>query len=356
MVPTALGTAGTVSMRGVLVKHWTDFDKLTLEERPAPELGPGQVRIKTQAAGVSFATSLMVQGRYQRRPQLPFVPGTEVAGIVTETATGVERIKVGDRVAAVVDWGGLAEEATAGEISTFPLPESLEFHRAICFTHSYTTSYAALTWPHLLALAAGQTLLVHGAAGGVGIAAIEIAKILGATVLATAGSDEKLEVARAHGADHVINYRNGGFRDRVLELTRGRGADVIYDPVGGAVFDESLRCIAAEGRIMPVGVAGGTIQRIPANILLVKNITVCGLNMSYYFGWSPTDVRLEYAARLDAALAQLFAWFEEGRLSPRVSHTFPLDDFRQAMATVLGRRALGRVAVVMDEEARRLGK
>ncbi|MDP6704993.1 MAG: NADPH:quinone oxidoreductase family protein [Alphaproteobacteria bacterium] len=342
-------------MRGVLVKQWTEFDKLALEECPPPALGPGQVRIKTQAAGVSFATSLMVQGRYQRRPPLPFVPGTEVAGIVTETAADVERIKVGDRVAAIVDWGGLAEEATAGAISTFPLPDDLEFHRAICFTNSYSTSYAALIWPHLLALAAGQTLLVHAGASGVGIAAIEIAKILGARVLATAGSPEKLAVARAQGADHVIDYRDG-FREPVLDLTDGRGTDVIYDPVGGAVFDESLRCIAPEGRIMPVGFAGGTIQQIPANILLVKNITVCGLNMSYYFGWSPDDVRHEYAARIEQALRQLFAWFEEGRLNPRVSHIFRLDDFQQAMATVLGRRALGRVAIVMDDEARRLGK
>ena len=343
-------------MRGVLVREFTEFENLTIQDCPAPELGPGQVRVKTQAAGVSFAVSLWVSGRYQRKPPLPFVPGTEAVGIVTETGADVRRVKVGDRVAAVLDWGGLAEEFVAHEVNTFVLPDSLEFYRAICFTNSYSTSCAALTWPHLLNLQAGETLLVHGGAGGVGIAAIEIGKILGARVIATAGSEEKLAIATAHGADHVINYAAGSFREPVLDITGGRGANAIYDPVGGAVFEQSLRCIAPEGRIMPVGFAGGTIQQIPANLLLVKNITVCGLNMGYYLGWSPDDVRQQYGPRMQQMLAQLFTWFEAGRLNPRVSHTFALDDFQDAMAAVLGRRSRGRVAVVMDEEARRLGK
>ena len=343
-------------MRGVLVKEWTEFENLTLEECPAPELQSGQVRIRTQAAGVSFATSLVVSGKYQRKPPLPFVPGTEIAGIVTETAAGVTRVKVGDRVSAVLDWGGLAEEAVAHEVNVFPIPDSLEFCRAICLTNSYGTSYAALCWPHLLCLRKGETLLVHGAAGGVGMAAIEIAKIIGATVIATAGSDEKLAVARQHGADHGINYREGEFRQQVLEITGGRGADAIYDPVGGDVFAQSLRCIAPEGRIMPVGFAGGTIQQIPANILLVKNITVCGLNMGYYVGWSPDDVRHQYGDRMRELMAHLADWYEAGHLNPVISHTFALADFQQAISEVLGRRSIGRVALVMDEEARRLGQ
>jgi NADPH:quinone reductase len=343
-------------MRGVLVEEWTEFKQLELAECPRPVLQPRQVRIKTQAAGVSFATSLVVSGNYQRKPPLPFVPGTEIAGIVIEVAAGVTRFKVGDRVASVIDWGGLAEETPAFEVNTFKIPDSLEFHKAICFTNSYGTSYAALMWPHLLRLEEGQTLLVHGAAGGVGVAAVEIGKILGATVIATAGSAEKLDIVRDHGADHAINYREGPFRDAVLDLTNGRGADVIYDPVGGDVFAQSLRCIAPEGRIMPVGFAAGTIQQIPANILLVKNVTVCGLNMGYYNGWSPNDVRDEYADRMASMMTQLFAWYDEGRLNPRVSATFALEDFQQAMAMVLGRTAQGRVALVMDEEAARLGK
>ena len=342
-------------MRGVLVKEWTEFESLTLEECPAPELQAGQVRIRTQAAGVSFATSLVVSGKYQRKPPLPFVPGTEISGIVTETADSVTRVKPGDRVCAVLDWGGLAEEAVAHEVNVFPIPDGLEFSRAICLTNSYGTSYAALCWPHLLRVKERDTLLVHGAAGGVGMAAIEIGKILGATVIATAGSEEKLAVAREHGADHGINYREGEFRQKVLEITDGRGANAIYDPVGGDVFVQSLRCIAAEGRIMPVGFAGGTIQQIPANILLVKNITVCGLNMGYYVGWSPDDVRHEYGDRMSELMAQLSDWYEAGHLNPVISHTFALTDFQQAMSEVLGRRSIGRVALVMDEEAQRLG-
>ncbi len=343
-------------MRGVLVKEFTEFENLRVEDCPPLTLQPGQLRIRTQAAGVSFATSLVVSGRYQRKPPLPFVPGTEAVGIVTETGADVQRVRAGDRVAAILDWGGLAEEVVAHEINTFALPHSLEFYRAICFTNSYGTSCAALTWPHLLNLQAGETLLVHGAAGGVGIAAVEIGKIRGAQVIATVGSDEKSAIAKAHGADHVINYSDGPFRDQVLDITGGRGANAIYDPVGGEVFEQSLRCIAPEGRIMPVGFAGGTIQQIPANLLLVKNITVCGLNMGYYVGWSPDDMRHEYGPRMQEMLAQLFAWFEQGKLNPRVSHTFALDDFQDAMAVVLGRRSHGRVAIVMDEEARRLGR
>ena len=207
---------------------------------------------------------------------------------------------------AVLDWGGLAEEAAALEVNTFAIPDSMEFRHAIPFTNSYHTSYAALCWPNMLRLAAGETLLVHGAAGGVGIAAVEIGKIVGARVIATAGSAEKLEAARQHGADHAINYREGDFREEVLAITGGRGADVIYDPVGGEVFDTSLRCIAFEGRIMPVGFAGGTIQQIPANILLVKTVTVVGMNFGTYVGWSPKDIRYEVEDRMrgrhDAAL------------------------------------------------------
>jgi NADPH2:quinone reductase len=351
-----IGFLGDCAMRGVLVEEYTKFQNLQIKDCPAPTIGPGQLRLRIQAAGVSFATSLVVAGRYQRKPPLPFVPGTEAAGIVAEVGPDVTRFKAGDRVASVLDWGGLGEETMAHEVNTFPIPDSLEFHRAICFTNSYATSCAALTWQHLLNVQAGETLLVHGGAGGVGIAAIEIGKILGAQVIATVGSDEKIAIAKAHGADHVINYREGPFRDGVLQITNGRGADAIYDPVGGEVFMQSLRCIAPEGRIMPVGFAGGDIQQIPANLLLVKNVSVCGLNMGYYYGWSPEDVRHEFGPRMQAMMAQMFAWFEDGQLNPRVSHTFALDDFQDAMAVVLGRLSLGRVAVVMDEEAERLGK
>lgn len=342
-------------MRGVLVRDWKPFDQLQLEEMPPPELGPKHIRISTQAAGMSFATSLVVEGKYQRKPPRPFVPGTEAAGIVTEVGAEVTRFRPGDRVIAPIDWGALSEECTAHQSNAAKIPDSLSFDRAICFTNSYSTSCASLTWRHLLDVQAGETLLVHGAAGGVGLAAIEIGKILGATVIATAGSEEKLRVVREHGADHAINYREGPFREPVLELTDGRGADKIYDPVGGDVFDMSLRCIAPEGRILPVGFASGRIPQIPANILLVKNVTVCGLNYGYYTGWGLVDVREEMEPRTRAVSEQLFAWFEQGRLKPRISHVFPLEKFREAMAVVLCRQSIGRVAVVMGDEAKRHG-
>ncbi len=335
-------------MKGVLVTDWMPFENLTLSEVPPPILDERQVRIAIKAAGVSFATSLVVQGKYQRKPPLPFVPGTEVAGEITEVGAQVTRFKAGDRVCAVLDWGGLAEEVCAFEVNTYRIPDALDFPRAICFTNSYATSAAALTWPHLLNVQAGQTLLVHGAAGGVGIAAIEIGKVLGATVLATAGSAEKLAVARAHGADHVINYREQNFRDVVLNLTDGAGVNAVYDPVGGDVFMQSLRCMAPEARIMPVGFAGGEVPQIPANILLVKNLTVCGLNLGLYYGWSPQDMRYHYEARMRANMERLFAWFEAGQIHPVVAKTYPLREFQAAMDDVLNRRAIGRIAVIND--------
>ena len=342
-------------MRAVWVEDWKPFEDLQLQEVPRPVLGPRNLRIATQAAGVSFATSLVVQGKYQRKPPRPFAPGTEVAGIVTEIGSEVTKFAVGDRICSVVDWGGLAEEAASLEVNTFRIPGSMSFPEAISFTNSYGTSAAALTWPHLLNVQKGDWLLVHGAAGGVGIAAVEIGKILGARVIATASSDEKLDLVRAHGADHAINYRDTEFRKAVLEITGGRGVDAVYDPVGGEVFMKSLRCMAPEGRIMPVGFASGTIQDIPANLLLVKNLTVCGLNMGYYMGWSPNDVRYEYEDRMRALMTTMFGWYETGQIKPMIGGVYPLDRFQDAMADVLGRKSLGRIAVVMGDEAKRHG-
>ncbi len=338
-------------MRAVMVREWTEFENLKLEhDVPTQPVGTQQVRIAVKASGVSIALTLFVSGRYQRKPPLPFVPGVEVAGIITEVGPGVNRFKPGDRVVAAIDWGGLAEEAVAYDAPVYPLPDAIPFHLAVSLTPSYATSLAALTWPHLLKVQAGETLLVHGAAGGVGLAAVEIGKILGATVIATAGSVEKCRFISEHGADYVINHRLQDFREPVLDITNGLGANAIYDPVGGEVFTQSLRCIAPEGRICPVGFAGGTIPHIPANILLVKNVTVCGLNLGYYFGWSPNDVRYQYMDRLGSDVTQLCQWYNEGRISLATSHTFPLEQFLEAMQVVLQRRSLGRVVLLCDKE------
>ena len=290
----------------------------------------------------------MVSGRYQRKPPLPFTPGCEIAGIITDVGPEVDRFRPGDRVVATIDWGGMAEAAVTYDATVYPLPDTIPFHLAVSVTPSYATSLAALTWTHQLNVQAGDTLLVHGAAGGVGLAAVEIGKILGATVIATAGTDEKCRFITEHGADHAINYRQQSFREPVLDLTHGLGANAIYDPVGGDVFAQSLRCIAPEGRICPIGFAGGTIPQIPANILLVKNVTVCGLYLGYYYGWSPNDVRYQYIDRLQDMVAQLCQWYDAGRISLATSHTFPLDQFQDAMQVVIPRQSLRRVVLLCD--------
>ena len=342
-------------MRAVLIEEFKPFDQLELKETPSPSPGPREVKIAVQAAGVNFADSLFAEGKYQRRPPLPFVTGGEVAGVVIENGEGATRFKPGDRVCGLIDWGAFGEECVATEVSLHKFPDAMSFAAASFMGSSYTTSAAALTWPHLLRLQAGETLLVHGAAGGVGIAAVEIGKILGATVIATAGTDEKLALVREHGADHTINYREQNFRDEVLAITDGRGVDAVYDPVGGEVFAQSLRCMAPEARIMPVGFASSDVPQIPANILLVKNLTVCGLNFGYYLGWSPNDVRYEYEDKIRALMGQLFEWFETGQIKPVVEKVFPFEQFRDALAHVLARKAMGRVAIAMNDEAKRLG-
>ena len=335
-------------MKAMICRHWGGPEDLKLEEvEPAP-LKAGQVRIRVKAAGVSFAMTLVIAGKYQRRPPFPFAPGTEATGVVTEVGSGCRRVKVGDEVMAALDWGGLAEEAIAQEVNVFPKPKTVGFVEAIPLVLSYPTSAAALTWPSVLDVQKGQTLLVHAAAGGVGMAAVEIGKILGATVIATAGGPRKTAFAKAHGADHVIDYTTGDFREEVLRLTGGRGVDRVYDPVGGEVFTQSLRCMAVESRICPIGFAGGTIPQIPANILLIKTIAVTGFNFGYYVGWSPHDARHEEADRVLVLMERIRGWCEAGLCRPHVDRTFRLDQAADAMRALLERSVTGRVAMVMD--------
>jgi NADPH2:quinone reductase len=334
-------------VRGLLVTEYTDFDRLTVEDIPRPALEAKQVRLRVRAAGVSFAVNLMVAGKYQRKPPLPFTPGTECAGEVIECGADVTRFRPGDRVCAALDWGAYAEEAVAWEVNTYPIPDDLGFAEATNF-NSYATACAALTWPHLLDVQPGETLLVHGAAGALGLAGVEIGKILRSTVIATASTAEKRAVAKDHGADVVIDYSTGAFHDAVNEITGGLGANAILDPVGGDVFDQSLRCIALEGRIAPVGFTSGRPAQIPANIVLVKNISVCGLNFGTYYGWSPRDVRYQMEGRVRAVLDRFCQWAEDGAIRPHVGATFALDRFREAMALVLSRKSIGRVALVMN--------
>jgi NADPH2:quinone reductase len=334
------------AMRALWVPEYTDFDALTVKDVTPPEIKPRQVRISICAAGVSFAANLVVQGKYQRKPPLPFAPGTEAAGVVTECGAEVRRFKPGDRVCAALDWGAYAEEAAAWECNVYPIPDNITFAQATNF-NSYATSCAALTWPHLLNLQQDETLLVHGAAGALGLAAVQIGKVLGATVIAGASTKEKRALALANGADHAVDTSEADFRDAVNEITNKRGADAILDPVGGAVFDQSLRCIAFEGRICPVGFTSGVIPQIPANILLVKNVTACGLNFGTYYGWSPIDVRWEMEPRVRAIMEKFHDWAAAGQITPHVCAEYPLEQFHEAMELVTSRRSMGRVALVM---------
>jgi NADPH2:quinone reductase len=335
-------------MKAMICRHWGAPEDLRLEEVERPPLAPDQVRLRIRAAGVSFATTLVIAGKYQRKPPLPFAPGTEASGVVIEAGADCKRLKVGDEVVAVLDWGGLAEETVAHEVNVFAKPKNVGFVEAIQLAISYPTSAGALTWPHVLDVRRGQTLLVHAAAGGVGMAAVEIGKILGATVIATAGGARKTDFARAHGADHVIDYAAVDFREEVLKITAGRGVDRVYDPVGGEVFAQSLRCLAVEGRICPIGFAGGIIPQIPANLLLVKSIAVMGFNYGYYVGWSPHDARFDESGRTFALMERIRSWCEAGLCRPHVDRTFPLDRAAEAMRALLERKVTGRVAVVMS--------
>jgi len=333
-------------MRALLCRQWCQFKDLRIEDIPPPELRPGCVRLRIAYAGLGFAVSLLVAGKYQRKPPLPFVPGTEVTGTVIEVAAGVTRVKPGDRVLAVLDWGGFADEAVATEETVYPLPSALPLAASVHLAISYPTAYAALAWR--ARLQPGETLLVHGAAGGTGLAAVELGKQLQARVIACASSEQKRAAAKAHGADLVLP--SGDFREQVKDCTQGRGADVVFDPVGGAAFDESLRCIAAEGRILPIGFAGGRVPQIPANILLVKNISVLGLNYGTYIGWGLTDERRRYAPRVQAMMAQLFDWALAGALKPTLSHCFEFARYAEAMEVVLTRGGAGKVALNINGE------
>ena len=331
-------------MRAVVCHDWMPYQDLKLEDVAPPVLGAGQVRIGIHYAGVSFATSLVTMGRYQRRPPRPFSPGTEIAGVVLETAPGVTQVAVGDRVCAVIDWGGHAEEAVTDPATVYKLPDSLPFDLAPQFPTSYATSFTALDWR--ARLQPGETLLVHGAAGAVGLAAVELGKAMGARVVATASTPEKLAVARAHGADGAVLFPDDGALEAIKALAPD-GADAVFDPVGGDAFDLSLRAVAQGGRILVIGFANGRIQQIPANMLLVKNIAVLGFNYGKYIGWGLVDERRKHEKAVRAAIETMFRWYQDGKLRPTTSHRFPLTDYAKALDAVLARQAIGKVVLEM---------
>ncbi len=317
-----------------------DYHDLRIEELPDPEPGPGEVLVDIRASSVTFVEMLMCQGKYQLKPPLPFTPGGECAGDVIAVGEGVTSLKPGDRVmggGAIGQGVGIYSERFAGPEANFrPLPASFGYKEGASFTSAYITAYVGLVVRGQLQ--AGETLLVHGAAGGVGLAAVEIGKLIGATVIATGGSDEKLAVVKQRGADHVINYNTlPRFRDLVKEIAGGTGADVIYDPVGGDVFDESTRCINIFGRLLIIGFTSGRIPSVPVNLPLIKQFAVIGVRAGEYGRQNPEGGR--------KARAELFKWADEGRLTPHVHKLMPFDGLIDAFDEIAGRKVVGRIVL-----------
>jgi NADPH:quinone reductase len=322
-------------MRAVICRAWGAVENLAIEDVPSPVPAADEVLIDVRATSVNYADSIMVAGKYQTRPPFPFSPGLETAGVVALCGSSVTRFKPGDRVMATLAWGGLAEQAVAKESETFAIPHGMSFEEAGAFPIAYISSDLAIRWQGRLE--AGETLLVLGAAGGVGLTAVEIGKALGARVIAGASTVEKLAVAREHGADDTVNYATEKLTERVMALTGDRGADVCFDPVGGELADAALSALGWGGRMLLVGFVGG-VQQIPANRLLVKNRSALGCSLRYYRWHAPDKLRRSVEA--------LLTWYGEGRLRPCISHRLPLERTVEAITLLTGRTAHGKVVVL----------
>ena len=326
-------------MRAVICRAFGPPETLAVETVDPPELGPGEVRIAVAAVGVNFPDLLLIEGKYQVRPPFPFSPGLECAGTVTELGPDAEGPAPGTRVLAYCSHGCMAEEVVTPADTVIPIPDAMPFDVAAAFPVVYGTGYHALV--SRAALTEGETLLVLGASGGVGLSAVEIGKRLGANVIAAASSDEKLTLAQEHGADHLVNYGSEDLRERVKALTGGRGADVIYDPVGGDLFDKSMRCIAWNGRLLVIGFASGRIAEARTNVVLLKEMSVVGV------AWGAFAFRDPAANR--AYFDELFRWYEAGALSPRISRCLPLEEAPAALEAFQARSVVGKQVLTVEQ-------
>ena len=322
-------------MRAVLCKSFGPPDSLVVEDVPSPVPGAGEVVISVRAAGVNFPDVLIIQNKYQLKPPLPFSPGSEVAGVIKEVGEGVTAFKPGDQVMAITGYGGFAQEVKADARRVLELPVSMDFKTGAAFGLAYATSDHALR--DRGELKAGETLLVLGAAGGVGLAAIEIGKAVGARVIACASSEDKLGVCCEHGADATINYATDDLREQIKAQTGGTGPDVIYDPVGGPFTEPALRSIAWRGRLLVVGFAAGDIPKIPLNLTLLKGCAIVGV----FWG----DFARREPARFAASMDQLARWHAEGRIKPHVSATFPLEHAADALQLMAERKVSGKLVL-----------
>lgn len=326
-------------MKAVLCKAFGPPESLVLEEVDAPTAGPGQVLIDVHASAVNFPDVLMIEGKYQNRPPFPFSPGGEIAGTVAALGEGVTGLAVGDRVFGGIGVGGFAEQVAVPATAMRPMPDAMSFAKASGISTTYGTSYYALK--QRADLKAGETLLVLGAAGGVGLAAVELGKAMGARVIAAASTDEKLAIARKAGADELINYSDGELKDKVKALTDGRGADVIYDPVGGDLFDQCMRSVAWYGRVLVIGFAAGDIPKVPINLILLKSCQVVGVFFGAWSGRFHEEAAENFEEILDL--------YNNGRIDPLIGAEYPLEDYAKALRDLSERRAIGKVVVAVRD-------
>src|SRR3954468_1986878 len=331
----SLGMWHSMAMKAVLCKQYGPPESLTFEELPSPRAGPGEVVLTVKAASVNFPDVLIIQNKYQFKPPLPFSPGSELAGVVKEVGAGVVGFKPGDKVMAFTTYGAFAEEVKTEAARLVALPQGMDFITGAAFLLTYGTSDHALR--DRGALRAGETLLVLGAAGGVGLAAIDIGKAMGARVIACASSDDKLAVCRSHGADAGINYATEDLRERIKALTEGRGVDVVYDAVGGPYSEPAFRSLAWRGRLLVVGFAAGDIPKLPLNLTLLKGASVVGV----FWG----DFARREPQRFRASVEQLGRWYREGKLRPHVSQTLPLAQAAEAIKLLASRQAKGKIVL-----------
>ena len=322
-------------MRAWRCHEWCAPGGLTLEEVPSPPLAEGQVRIAIHAAGANFADNLLIGGKYQRRPERPFTPGAEAAGEVIETAPGVEGLPPGTPVVCTVPDGAFAEELVVSGDTVFALPPDMDFQTAAAVPVTYSTGYYGLA--ERGRLAAGETLLVLGAAGGVGLAAVELGKLLGARVIGVVSTDAKAELVRQCGAEDIIFHTRESIRERMLEISDGKGVDVVLDPVGGDAFDQAVRGMAWGGRLLVVGFASGRIPELPANLALLKSFDLVGVNWPGFMARDPSGHR--------AQMKRLLDWCAEETLKPFISRVFPLEQVPEAMTTFLERQVTGKVII-----------
>jgi len=324
-------------MRALVCEQYGPPGDLVIQEWPDPAPGEGEVLIDIRAAGINFPDVLSIAGTYQVKTPLPFIPGNEVAGVVSAVGGASSRFKPGDRVIATPSGGAFAEKCTVSENLCLPLPASMDFEQGAGFTLTYATSYHAYRQSTLLK--PGETVLVLGAAGGVGITAVELAKAAGAKVIAAASSEEKLQFTKEAGADVTINYSTTSLRDAVKELTGGNGVDVVYDPVGGELAQQALRSLAWHGRYLVIGFACGDIPSLPANIALLKEASIIGVWWGTWASRNPADSKRN--------MLELAAMVEEGKIRPRVTETYSLDRFEDAFACITERRARGKVILTL---------